>query len=128
LVEHTEKGDLLILVQYDFSTNIRSKQQLMSINDYYMNRLELITINFANYFQLADSGIEIDSVENALGLIPSQDEFWLSYHHTRMTDYISRFQDQVNQNFAICNTYEYGEQSTLIHYVIDNSNEKSCNN
>ena len=125
LRENTEKRDLLILAQYESSAVKRSKQGLLSIQDYYLNPLKLTITNFPQYSQWAGSGIDADSVEYAMGLVPGREEFWLSYHYTKITDDIIRFQDQMNQDFHICHMSRYGQESILIHYVA-NSSKKSC--
>jgi len=77
--------------------------------------------NFPQYAQWAGSGVEADAVEYAMGLVPGQDEFWLSYHHTQITDDIIRFREQVEQDFQIDSIIQYGVRSTLIHYVAGDS-------
>lgn len=117
LHDQTEKRDLLIVAQYESSVLNRSKQGLISIQEYYLNPLKLTITNFPQYSQWAGSGIEADSVEYAMGLVPGRDEFWLAYHHTQITDDVTRFREQVEQDFQINSTTQYGLRSTLIHYV-----------
>jgi hypothetical protein len=117
LREQTEKRDLLVLAQYESSALNKSKQGLSSIQDFFLNPLKLTITNFPQYSQWAGSGIDADSVEYALGLVPGRDEFWLSYHHTQVTDDIIRFRERVEQDFHIYKESSYGERSILIHYV-----------
>jgi len=126
LQQQTEKRDLLILAQYEASALNQSKQGLLSIQDYYLSPLKLTITNFPQYSQWAGSGIDADSVEYAMGLVPGRDEFWLSYHNTDVTSDIMRFREQVEQDFHICRMSRYGQKSILIHYVVNNSNT-SCN-
>jgi hypothetical protein len=117
LNEQANKRDLFIQAHYRYSAIQQSKQNLISIDSYYMRDLKLKTVNFPLYVQWSDSGIDATPVDYATGLIPQYDEFWFSYHHTRITDEIIEFETIVGEDFTVCETYEYGERSILVRYV-----------
>jgi hypothetical protein len=126
LREHTEKRELLIIVHYRFSAIQQSKQELRGIHQYYMDDLKLKESNFPLYPQWSDSGIDATPLDYAMGLIPQYDMFWFSYHHTRITEDISEFQNRVAESFTICKTYDYGERSTLVQYVSSETLVELC--
>lgn len=117
LNEQAKKRDLLIQAHYRYSVIQQSKQNLISIDDFYMRDLKLKTVNFPLYVQWSDSGIDAIPVDYATGLIPQYDEFWFNYHYTRVTDDIIEFQNRVDENYIICESFEYGERSILVRYV-----------
>ena len=117
LRDHAKKRDLFIQAHYRFSAIQESKQNLISIDEYYMQDLKLKTVNFPLYVQWSDSGIDATPVAYATGLIPQYDTFWFDYHADRIRDEIIEFQAIVAENFTICETFNYGERSILVRYV-----------
>lgn len=113
----TEKRDLVVIAHYRFSAIQESKQELRGIHQYYMDDLKLTLSNLPLYVQWSKSGIDATPVEYATGLIPQYDDFWFSFHHTRIEPEIVEFQTVVEENYTVCETIDYGYRSRLIHYV-----------
>jgi|GEM_PF-3353582 len=126
LREYAKKRDLFIQAHYRFSAIQQSKQELISIDEYYMRDLKLKLVNFPLYVQWSDSGIDATPIEYATGLIPQYDAFWFDYHSDNITDEIIEFQSIVGENYSICETFEYGERSVLVRYVRTDQRAELC--
>lgn len=126
LKDHANKRDLFIQPYFRFSVIQQSKQELISIDEYYMGDLKLKMVNFPLYVQWSDSGIDATPLDYATGLIPQYDMFWFTYQTTRVTDDIIAFQERVAENYSICETYTYGGRSILVRYVDSDQFSELC--
>jgi len=112
--------DLFIQTNYEYSALRPSKQGLKSINDYYLDDLPMTWVNFPQYIEWQDSGIDMTPLEYATSLLPQYGRFWLNYHEDRVTEDVQIFMDIVEQDYGVCLRIEYGKRSVLIRYVLDN--------
>lgn len=112
LASNTEPDITLVNTIYNVSTMKDSKQGGMGIDEYYQSQFDI-----RNYNIRADASRQAVP-DKAIEFVADEPEFWLNFFRTQVIGQVTDFRERVESSgFTICEEYEYGERSILVHYV-----------